>query len=248
MLKKVGLVLVIVLVLSALCYGEVKKTVAQIILKTQTEKQSYSIGLNIGKSLQKQEINLDQQLLVKGLMDGFTNANPLLTETEIKEVYAAMQQEINAKQAESFVKLGMQNKKDGDQFLAANKAKEGIVTLPSGLQYKELKAGTGPFPSANDTVTVNYRGTLIDGTEFDNSYKRGQPLQISVSGVILGWREALQLMKAGAKWQLFIPSDLTYGVNGAGQLIGPNTVLVFEVELITIDTPDNANQKPDPKK
>ena len=143
----------------------------------------------------------------------------------------AFQKEVMAKQAE----VAKKNKTEGDAFLAENKKKEGVKTLPSGLQYKVIKAGTGKKPKMNDTVTVNYRGTLIDGTEFDNSYKRGQPATFQVNGVIPGWTEALQLMEQGAKWQLFIPSNLAYGERGApGGQIGPNATLIFEIELISI--------------
>jgi FKBP-type peptidyl-prolyl cis-trans isomerase FklB len=129
---------------------------------------------------------------------------------------------------------GDANKKEGDAFLAANKTKEGVVTLPSGLQYKILQEGTGPKPTASDTVVCNYRGTLLNGTEFDSSYKRGQPATFAVGQVIHGWTEALQLMTVGSKWQLFIPPDLAYGPRGAGNDIGPNATLVFEVELVSI--------------
>ena len=139
-----------------------------------------------------------------------------------------------AKQQEKAQQLGLANKKEGEEFLAANKSKEGVVTLPSGLQYKVLKEGTGPKPSATDSVACNYRGTLINGTEFDSSYKRGQPATFAVNGVIKGWTEALQLMPVGSKWQLFIPADLAYGERGAGADIGPNSTLIFEVELLSI--------------
>jgi FKBP-type peptidyl-prolyl cis-trans isomerase FklB len=142
-------------------------------------------------------------------------------------------EEMTKKQEEAMKKAAEKNKKDGAAFLAENKKKEGVVTLPSGLQYKIITQGTGNTPKATDTVTVNYRGSLVDGTEFDSSYKRGQPATFPVNGVIKGWTEALQLMKEGAKWQLFIPSDLAYGEKGAGNVIGPNATLIFDVELIS---------------
>jgi FKBP-type peptidyl-prolyl cis-trans isomerase FklB len=143
---------------------------------------------------------------------------------------------------------GETNKKQGDAFLAANKGKEGVVTLPSGLQYKILSAGTGPKPATSDSVVCNYRGTLIDGTEFDSSYKRGQPATFPVGGVIKGWTEALQLMPVGSKWQLFVPSELAYGERGTGADIGPNAVLIFEVELLSIQDKDQKKEKDKDKK
>jgi FKBP-type peptidyl-prolyl cis-trans isomerase FklB len=141
---------------------------------------------------------------------------------------------MTAKQAETMKKLSEKNKADGEKFLAENAKKEGVKTLPSGLQYKEIAPGTGKSPKATDTVTTHYKGTLIDGTEFDSSHKRGQPATFQVSGVIPGWTEALQSMKEGAKWQLFVPSNLAYGERGAGREIGPNAALIFEVELISV--------------
>jgi FKBP-type peptidyl-prolyl cis-trans isomerase FklB len=158
-----------------------------------------------------------------------------------------MQKEMHDKQQAKMQEEGAANKKEGDAFLAANKSKEGVVTLPSGLQYKILKAGTGPKPTANDTVECNYRGTLINGKEFDSSYKRGQPADFPVGGVIKGWTEALQLMPVGSKWQLFVPADLAYGDRGAGADIGPGETLIFEVELMSIQ--DKSKEKaPEPDK
>jgi FKBP-type peptidyl-prolyl cis-trans isomerase FklB len=148
----------------------------------------------------------------------------------------AKQQEKDQQLQEKAQQLGLANKKEGDDFLAANKGKEGVVTLPSGLQYKILKQGDGAKPSASDSVVCNYRGTLINGTEFDSSSKHGQPLTFSVGGVIKGWTEALQLMPVGSKWQLFVPSELAYGQRGAGADIGPNATLIFEVELLSIQS------------
>jgi len=197
------------------------------VLKNQKEKISYSLGLNIGKSLandlKRQSIEIDPSVLAKGVQDALSEANPLLSGEEIQETMALFQKEMMEKE-----------KKRGDAFLSENKKKEGVKTLPSGLQYKVIKAGTGKKPKVNDTVTVNYRGTLIDGTEFDSSFRRGQPVTFPVSGVIPGWTEALPLMEEGAKWQLFIPPNLAYGERGAGGLIGPNATLIFEVELISV--------------
>ena len=201
------------------------------VLKDQKDKVSYIVGLDIGNNLKKQSVSVNPKMVAKGIEDGLAGAKPLLTEQEIQETMMAFQKEMMAKQAE----VAKKNKTEGEAFLAENKKKEGVKTLPSGLQYKVMKAGTGKKPKSNDTVTVNYRGTLIDGTEFDSSYKRGQPATFQVSGVIPGWTEALQLMEEGAKWQLFVPSNLAYGERGAaGGMIGPNATLIFEVELISI--------------
>ena len=201
-----------------------------LVLKDQKDKVSYIIGMEVGSNLKKQGINVDPTILAKGIQDALTDKKPLLTEQEIQETMAAFQKEMTAKQAESSKK----NKAEGEAFLAENKKKEGVKTRPSGLQYKVIKAGTGKKPKSTDTVTAHYRGTLINGTEFDSSYKRGQPVSFPVSGVIPGWTEALQLMEVGAKWQLFIPSNLAYGEQGAGGDIGPNATLIFEVELVSI--------------
>jgi len=197
------------------------------VLKNQKEKVSYSIGLNIGRNLgsdlQKQSINIDPSIFAKGIQDALSGANPLLSNEEIQETMIALQKEMSEKQ-----------KQRGEAFLSENKKKEGVKTLASSLQYKVIKAGTGKKPKSNDTVMVHYRGTLIDGTEFDSSFRRGQPATFPVSGVIPGWTEALPLMEEGAKWQLFIPPKLGYGERGAGGLIGPNATLIFEVELISV--------------
>jgi len=201
-----------------------------LVLKSQKEKVSYIIGMEIGSNLKKQLADVDSTILAKGIQDALTNRKPLLTEQEIQETMAAFQKEMMVKQTE----VAKKNKAEGEAFLSENKKKEGVKALPSGLQYKVIKAGTGKKPKSNDTVTVHYRGTLINGAEFDSSYKRGQPVSFQVSGVIPGWTEALQLMEVGAKWQLFIPSNLAYGEQGAGRDIGPNATLIFEVELVSI--------------
>lgn len=205
-------------------------------LKTQKDKVSYSIGMDIGSNMKKQSLDIEPDILGRGIKDGFSGNTPLLTEKEVRETLMSFQKEMMAKQGERMKALAEKNKKEGDAFLSENKKKERVKTLPSGLQYKVINGGggSGKSPKATDTVTVNYMGTLIDGTEFDSSYKRGQPVSFPVNGIIAGWAEALQLMKTGAKWQLFIPSALAYGEQGKGPLIGPNTVLIFEVELISI--------------
>ena len=183
-----------------------------LMLKSQKDKVSYIIGMDIGTNLKKQSIDIDSNILAKGVKDALSGEKPLLTEQEIQETMVAFQKEMMAKQAE----VGKKNKAEGEAFLTENKKKEGIKTLPSGLQYKVIKAGSGKKPKSTDTVTAQYRGTLINGTEFDSSYKRGQPVNFQVSGVIPGWIEALQLMEEGTKWQLFIPSKIAYGERGAG--------------------------------
>jgi FKBP-type peptidyl-prolyl cis-trans isomerase FklB len=214
------------------------KSTTGLTLKTQKEKFSYAVGMRTGQrmaeSFKKQSVPYDSAVLARGLRDGLAGGKTLLTEEEAQAAIKAVQDEVGKQQMEKMQVEGAANKKEGDAFLAANKGKEGVVTLPSGLQYKILKAGTGPKPTASDTVVCNYRGTLINGTEFDSSYKRGQPVTFPVSGVIKGWTEALQSMPVGSKWQLFIPSDLAYGDRGAGANIGPDSTLIFEVELVSI--------------
>jgi FKBP-type peptidyl-prolyl cis-trans isomerase len=203
-------------------------------LKTQKEKDSYALGLNIGRGLSKQPVDLDTPSLLRGMKDALAGGKPLLTEQEVEAALTELQTQVRAKQDQEKQQAGEANMKEGADFLASNKTKEGVVTLPSGLQYKILKEGTGPKPAATDTVVCHYRGTLISGKEFDSSYKRGQPATFPLNRVIKGWTEAVQLMPVGSKWQLFIPPDLAYGPNGAGPDIGPNATLIFEVELISI--------------
>ena len=203
-------------------------------LKTDKEKVSYSIGLDIGTNFKRQSVELDSKALAAGIADGLSGAKPALTEDEVKKVLADFQQQMRARAAAMAQQAAEDNKKKGEAFLAENKKQKGVVTLPSGLQYKILKEGKGAKPKATDTVSVHYRGTLVDGTEFDSSVKRGQPAEFPVNQVIQGWTEGLQLMPVGSKWQLFIPSDLAYGAQGAGNMIGPNSTLIFEVELLEI--------------
>ena len=204
--------------------------------KNDREKHSYSVGASWGNSLKRQEVDFDLEMVMQGLREAFAG-KCALTDEEVRASMAALNKEIRGKQEEKRKQQGEKNKQEAEKFLAENKAKEGVVTLPSGLQYKILSEGNGESPKPADMATVNYRGTLIDGTEFDSSYKRGQPSTFSVTGVIKGWTEALELMKPGAKWQLFIPSDLAYGERGSGQLIGPNAALIFEVELVSFKPP-----------
>jgi FKBP-type peptidyl-prolyl cis-trans isomerase len=204
-------------------------------LTTNKQKASYAIGMNWGTGLHRQNIDVDSAALIQGMKDALAGGKTLLTEDEARTALMQLQKEVQEKQQAKAAAEGDANKKEGEAFLAANKSKEGVVTLPSGLQYKILKEGTGPKPTATDSVVCNYKGTLINGTEFDSSYKRGEPATFPVTGVIKGWTEALQLMPVGSKWQLFIPSDLAYGPRGTpGGPIGPNATLIFEVELISI--------------
>jgi FKBP-type peptidyl-prolyl cis-trans isomerase len=200
-------------------------------LKTENDKISYVLGLNLGTDMKNRSINdLNYDLLIKGIRDAYADGEKLMTDEEAEQVWSTFQQNMKA----SSMKMSEENKKKGEEFLAQNKTKEGVVTLPSGLQYKVIKAGSGPKPKLTDTVTTHYRGTLINGSEFDSSYKRNAPASFPVNGVIKGWTEALQLMETGSKWQLYIPSDLAYGPNGAGGVIGPNETLIFEVELLSV--------------
>jgi FKBP-type peptidyl-prolyl cis-trans isomerase FklB len=204
-----------------------------LVLTTDEDKASYAIGLSVGKGLHRDQIDVEPEFILQGLKDALADGKILLTDDQIKTVMTNLQTQVRAKQEAKREALIESNKKDGAAFLAANATKPGIMTLPSGLQYKIVTAGTGPKPTATDSVVCNYRGTLLDGTEFDSSYKRGQPATFPVSGVIKGWTEALQLMPTGSKWQLFIPADLAYGERGQGP-IGPNATLIFDVELLSI--------------
>jgi FKBP-type peptidyl-prolyl cis-trans isomerase FklB len=215
-------------------------------LTTEKAKTSYAIGLDLGNKLKSQSIDVDTSILVRGMNDGISGAKPAMTDEEMKTSLTALTTQIRAKQTAMLKELTEKNKAEGDAFLLDNRSKEGVVVLPSGLQYKILKAGDGPKPAASDSVVCNYKGTLIDGKEFDSSYKRGQPATFPVGGVIKGWTEALQLMPVGSKWQLFIPSDLAYGERGAGADIQPDSTLIFEVELLSIQAKDQgADKKPE---
>lgn len=203
-------------------------------LKTQKDKASYSIGVSIGKNLKDQKVEIQTDILVKGLLDAYTGAKTQLTEKEMGDVLAQFQQEIMAKAQEEAAKKGGENKSKGEKFLEDNKNKPGVKTTPSGLQYTVISEGTGPKPTASSTVKVHYTGKLIDGTTFDSSVDRGEPIEFPLNGVIKGWTEGVQLMSKGSKYKFFIPSDLAYGDRGAGNAIGPNETLVFEVELLDI--------------
>lgn len=225
----VSLAVGIVLIAAGCGAGEKK-----IELKDQKSKVSYGIGMSLGTDFKAQGIEVDPEVMAQAIRDVTTGGKTLMTEEEVRQVITDFQKELVAKQEAKAKEAGVKNLKDGEAFLAQNSKKEGVITLPSGLQYKVEKKGTGKKPGEKDSVTVHYKGTLIDGTEFDSSYKRGEPVSFPVGGVIPGWTEALQLMEEGSKWQLFIPAKLAYGERGAGAQIGPNSTLVFEVELLKV--------------
>ncbi len=202
--------------------------------KTLKEKASYTIGTQIGSGIRDQGFDLDINLIAAGIRDAIAG-KPALSEAEMRETMGAFQQQAMAAQAEKGKVESEKNKKDGAAFLAENKGKQGVQTLPSGMQYQVLKQGTGKKPTAKDTVTTHYTGQLLSGKVFDSSVQRGEPATFPVGGVIAGWTEALQLMPVGSKWKLFIPSDLAYGPDGRPPVIGPNALLIFEVELLGIE-------------
>jgi FKBP-type peptidyl-prolyl cis-trans isomerase FklB len=208
-------------------------------LTTQKAKNSYALGMSIGTGLRKQGVTsaVDSAIVARGLRDAMNGTKTALTEDEAKAAMQQLRGDVEKLQEAKAHEASAGARKEGEAFLAANKSKDGVKTLADGLQYKVLTQGSGPIPADTDTVTVNYRGTLISGKEFDSSYKRGQPISFPVNGVIKGWTEALKLMPVGSKWQLFIPADLAYGDRGAGSDIGPGETLIFDVELISIGEP-----------
>ena len=203
-------------------------------LATPEAQTSYALGLNIGSGMRADGVVIDPDAFLKGVRDALANAKPALTEDQINALLSQLQADITARHNAKLAAAAEANKAQGEAFLKANAAKPGVKTLPSGLQYEIVTAGTGPKPTASDAVVCNYRGTLIDGTEFDSSARHGGPATLSVGGVIAGWTEALQLMPVGSKWRLFVPADLAYGEDGAGDDVGPNAVLIFDIELISI--------------
>ncbi|MBN8247044.1 MAG: FKBP-type peptidyl-prolyl cis-trans isomerase [Verrucomicrobia bacterium] len=209
--------------------------------KSPAEKNSYAIGVMIAndmlRNLKRGGYEADPAVVARAFADAFTTTNAILTTAEAEAVVRAYSTDLRAKAEEKRKAEGEKNKAEGEKFLAENKDKDGVITLPSGLQYKVITAGTGPKPSTNDTVVTHYKGTLLDGTEFDSSISRGQPATFGVTRVIKGWTEALQLMPVGSKWQLFIPGDLAYGAAGSPPKIGPNAVLTFDIELLEIKPP-----------
>ncbi len=224
------LAMLVIFLIPAIVYAESSSE-----LKSEKDRISYSIGMDIGNNFKKQSLDIDPDVLSRGIKDALAGNKPLMSEQESAETMTKLRKQVMAKQAEMMKEAGKENKVKGEAFLMENKNKDGIITLPSGLQYKIVENGTGESPKLTDEVTVNYRGTLIDGTEFDSSYRRGQPASFKVNAVISGWTEALQIMKPGSKWQLYIPSSLAYGERGAGRDIGPHSTLIFDVELISVN-------------
>lgn len=203
-------------------------------LKTQKDKMSYAIGLEMGKGVKEQGFDVDPALVAQGIKDALSGVKPLLSDADFNAIIADVQEEMKQKQMQAQEEEAAQNKKAGDAFLAENTKKDGVVTLPSGLQYKIITAGQGKKPTETDTVLCNYKGTFIDGTEFDSSAQAGKPVAFDLKEILPGFKEALLMMPVGSKWQLFIPSELAYGEHGAGNVIGPNATLIFEVELVSI--------------
>jgi FKBP-type peptidyl-prolyl cis-trans isomerase FklB len=204
------------------------------VLTTPKEKLSYALGVDVGSAFREEALDLDAALLFRGLQDSLAGKKTLLSEEEIRTIVTNLQNELRQKQMAAMQKLADDNKKASEAYLAANGVKPGVVTLPSGLQYRIVKPAEGAKPTAEDTVVCHYRGTLVDGTEFDSSYTRNEPMTIEVGRIIKGWTEALQLMPVGSKWELVIPPALAYGERGAGRAIGPNSTLIFEIELLSI--------------
>ena len=203
-------------------------------IEDEKDRVNYSLGYQIGGDLKREGVELKSELVVKGIQDAIAGTTPVMTPQEMRTVLVDLKKRIEKTEREKFVKDSVKNQAEGEAFLTENAKKEGVQVLPSGLQYRVVREGSGAVPKAIDTVTVNYRGTHIDGTEFDSSYKRNTPASFQVDRVIRGWTEALQLMKEGAKWELYIPAKLAYGERGAGAGIPPNSTLIFEVELISV--------------
>jgi FKBP-type peptidyl-prolyl cis-trans isomerase FklB len=214
--------------LFSICLAEEK-----VELKDQKDKESYSLGYQFGQNLKIRGVDLDLEVYTSGIRDALGGKEPLVSREEIRATISELQKRTAAARQKELKEMAAKNLEESKKFLAENQKKEGVKTLPSGLQYKIMTEGSGKTPKATDDVTVNYTGTFIDGTEFDSSYKRGEPAIFKVNGIIKGWAEALQLMKEGAKWQLFVPPELGYGERGMGR-IPPNSTLVFEVELISV--------------
>jgi FKBP-type peptidyl-prolyl cis-trans isomerase FklB len=230
----------LIICLAALCVASIGLAQDKAPLKDQKDKASYSIGYDIGSTFKKQNVDLNADALFTGLKDALGGKEALLSKEDREKTLEVFQKEMMEKQVAASKEAATKNAAEGEKFLAENKMKDGIKTTTSGLQYKVLKEGSGESPKETDTVVTNYRGTLLDGTEFDSSYKRNEPASFPVNRVIKGWTEALQLMKPGAKYQLFIPSALAYGERGAGRDIGPNATLIFDVELLSIKPPEPA--------
>jgi FKBP-type peptidyl-prolyl cis-trans isomerase FklB len=228
-------VVTIILLYLAGCAPEEANSSSAVKLDSTKNRISYTIGVNIGQDFKSQQMDIEPDALLMGLKDTLAGKELQLTEEEMVQEIQNFQQEMQAKLVAEMEQQAAKNKAEGEAFLTENAKREGVVVTESGLQYKIIEPGEGEPPGPADVATVHYRGTLIDGTQFDSSYDRGQPAAFPVGGVIAGWSEALQLMKPGAKWQLIIPAELAYGDRGAGQDIGPNSTLLFDVELISVE-------------
>ncbi len=225
--------------------GDAAAESSAVTLETSEQRLSYGIAFNLGSRMKNDGMAIDTSAFTAGFRDGVTGQEGRMTEEEIAAEVQAFQEKMIAEQQAVQNELAEKNLAASVAFLEENKAREGVVVTESGLQYEVLEAGDGAMPGADDTVEVHYRGTLVDGTEFDSSYSRGQPVSFGVGQVIPGWTEALQLMSVGSKWKLFIPAELGYGAGGAGQMIGPNAALVFEVELLSIPSQEEAEASAD---
>jgi FKBP-type peptidyl-prolyl cis-trans isomerase FklB len=238
-MRQIFFIFLVVIWLAPLCWAE-----EQIPLKEQKARDSYSLGYDFGNNLKRQGVDVNPDVLLSAVREGLEGKKPALSPEEIRDTLLQLRKKLMVLQDRRYRELSTKNLEEGRAFLEANKIKEGVRTLPSGLQYKVLREGEGPIPKATNTVTINYRGTLIDGKEFDSSYAHGKPLTAHVFGVIDGWTEALQLMKVGSKWQIFVPPDLAYG-DRQYNLIQPNSTLIFELELISIEN-SSASEKSEP--
>ena len=241
-MKKIIALLCCALFLTVACKKEEKVETPKepTALSTQMEKVSYSIGMDIGNTIKQQGLDVDPEFVALGMSHAFANATTLLTPEQAKEVLMQWQQELMQKRVEEIKKQAEENAAKGKAFLEENAKKDGVVTLESGLQYEIIEDGNGTSPAEDDVVTVHYKGTLIDGTEFDSSYSRNQPATFPVNGVIKGWTEALQKMKTGGHWKIYVPAELAYGERQAGPKIGPNSTLVFDVTLLSVQDKEAA--------
>jgi FKBP-type peptidyl-prolyl cis-trans isomerase FklB len=232
-MKKMAIIFLGWSFLSSLCWAA-----GDLDLKDEKVRTSYSIGYQVGGDFKRQGMEINPKTLVRGIQDALKDAEPVMTEEEMNQTLVDLQKRVTIAKEENKMIQAERNLAEGEAFLAANVEKQGVTALPSGLQYQVIAEGEGNPPKATETVTVHYRGTLINGTEFDSSYSRNQPATFALNRVITGWTEGLQLMKPGAKYKLFLPPDLAYGERGAGAKIGPNSTLIFEVELIEVKSND----------
>jgi FKBP-type peptidyl-prolyl cis-trans isomerase FklB len=228
--RNVFIAVSILILASSLLYAEDAPS-----LETQQQKESYSIGYQVGLSIKKDNVEVDFDKLARGLQDAITDQKPLLSAEEMRDLIVALREKAREEQKQKILEISARNAEESKKFLTENRDKDGIKTTESGLQYRILQEGDGVTPKEDDTVTVHYRGTFIDGEEFDSSYARDKPQTFQANGVIKGWTEALQMMKVGSKWKIFVPPSLAYGRGGAGQMIPPNKLLIFEIELLSVE-------------